>query len=265
MPPNLRSILALSSALGAAVAAAGGLLFSSAACGPGFDADEALTRTGTVTLGAEDLLIIDTAVDLIVQADRRTAEVTWSFEGTVSATSASAAQNLAESVDIVVDQDDDDALQLTLADVDRGRIEGLWRVSAPADLDVEVLGRGGSQLVDGFEGTVRANGVLGVAVLDARGDVFVASNAGEVLIESMLPSGTVIDVETGASIQLAIPLAFGARIEAQAGPNGEIIIQHPRLPQWLGSGLPYVVSVGDALSQVRLVSRAGSVFITPPL
>ena len=241
------------------------LTSTTSACGPGFDFDEGVVRTGTVSLDAQQVLVVDTATDLLVRASRRSGDVTWTFEGTVSATSADAARDLAQTVDIEVDDAESEQLVLTLPPVDNAELEGTWTVTAPSDLRIEVIGRGPAVVLEGFEGDISVDAALAVGILDSTGNIRVVSNTGEVVIDSDLPAGQTIEVETGAAIQLAIPLLFSAQIVAQAGPSGEISIQHPNLPPWPGGGQPYVVSAGGALASVQLVSRAGSVFITPPL
>ncbi|MEL7371777.1 MAG: hypothetical protein AAFN74_22825, partial [Myxococcota bacterium] len=191
--------------------------------------------------------------------------VTWQFEGTVSATSAGAAERIAEQVDVET-TDDRDRLTLTLGQIQQnGRLEGNWQIEAPEDLSVEVVSGGPTTLVFGFEGDVAIEAALSVAVVDTEGNVAIRSGSGEVLVQPDLRTGQTIDIEAGASIQLAAPPNLSASIQAAAGTDRTINITHPSLPLWPGGGLPYNVSVGGALNQIRLVSVAGDVFITLPL
>ena len=239
---------------------------STTGCSGGFDVQESFVRTGTVSLDAQRTLVIDTAVLLELDASRRTNEITWRLDGTVSATSAGAARNLAQAVEVEVDEADAGTVVFTLAQIGSdGLLEGTWSMTAPADLDVQVIGRGPAQTITGFQGDIAVEAALTVSVVQAEGSVSVVSGNGNVLVDTDLQPGRLVQVDTRGSIQLAVPTSLSALIEAQAGPNGTISIQHPALPAGNSNGLAYVVSVGGALSRVSLVSRAGDVFITLPL
>ncbi len=253
--------------LTATMAGAGiSVVVSSAGCGPGFDFEAPVVFTGTISLSQQRVLAIDTSVILDLRGSRRgDNEVTWSFEGTVSATSAEAAENLAMTTTVEVRDDDLDQLTLTLPPPQDGLLDGVWIVSAPADLDLSVVGRGRGQQIADFEGDITVEAAGGVAILGAQRNVSVRSNNGDILVDTILAPSTTTELSTAGSIQLAIPLDFSARIDAQAGQDRLIDIRHPNLPPWPGNGAPYSVSVGGALSRAGLVSSTGDVFITLPL
>ena len=241
----------------------GGILAAVASgCGPGFDVDEPLVRTGTVTVTGQGQVVIDSSVLLDLRAGTGE-DITWRFDGTVSATSAGAAQNLAAEVDIAVDEQTSDVL-LTLAAVQDGLLQGTWTITAPDSLDVRVVGRGPGQQITGFEGNVSVEAAVAVSVLQSEGNVTVRSG-GDVFVDTLLGPGRTVDVNTSGSIQLALPLTVSARIEVQVGDNGAISIQHPQLPSTFTGQKIYVANVGGSLGLAVLVSSGGSVFISPAL
>ena len=241
-----------------------GLSVFETGCGPTFDVQQSFVRTGTVTLGEQTALVIDTAVFVDLQANRRTNEITWKLDGTASATSAGAAKNLAESIDIAVDTSGD-AVRLTVSPVQDGLLEGTWQISAPADLDVQMIGRGPGQQIVGFDGNIGVDAAGGVIVLQSRGDIAIRSNTGDILIDTSLPPGRTVDVSAGGSIQVALPFGLNAAISARVTDGFAIDVRHRDYPSWPGGNLPYLYAPAGASSQVLLDTRLGNIFITPPL
>lgn len=250
--------------MGVFVAAIGSL---GTGCGTEFDFRlDDVVQTGTVTLSTQRILVVDSIVELDVRATRFGNEINWAFEGTVSATSAGAADNIANGPLVQADETAD-AVNLLLTQPQEGLIEGLWTVSVPSQIDVQVLGRGPGQRIEGFEGDVVVDAITGVAVLANEGNVTVRTG-GEVLVDSPLAPNSNITVNADGAIQIVLPARpttpIDALIFAQAGPNAAIVIQHPDLPPWPGGGLPYSATVGRGFSRIEAASRRGNVFFVAP-
>jgi hypothetical protein len=239
--------------LGAAI-----LVISQASCerAPAFTADR--TLTGTVSLGLETALKIESSVPVIIEGNPRLDEIYFKAEVTVTETSTALANEKAAALEVKVAQSDADRL-VTIALIDP-TMTGVLTIQVPSDLDLGIAS-GGSTEVEGMDGDIDVNALSGVMIVGVQKGLRVRAQAGPIKIDSDVLPSTGADVEIGAGdIELVAPSRVSALFDVKAG-NGAIVIQHPQLPPWAGGGQPYQANVNGGLALVHLLTNGGNIVI----
>ncbi len=245
--------------------AAVAISLSSSGCevGPQFTAQQ--KTTSTITLVGQRSLLINSALSTTILGERRLNEVEVELDARVSATSSATAHMLAAELEVVEDDSDPTVLSLTLPMLQQASLDGTLIIKVPKDLPVVAIQRSGTLDVIDVQESININAISHVRVTGAERDVSVAIEQGNALVETRATPGTQTIISVGSgSIELTVPLALSANIEAAVGTAGAIIPNHPALSPWVGGGLPYLANVNGGLSVFRLSTRSGNIVIRTP-
>lgn len=251
-------------ALGLATLALAAVALALPACGESFTAASEVVRSATVSVGRATTFVVDSPVPLLVTGVGRSTDVVYELTGVMTASTASVATELAEAVALSVETLDPQGIQLVFENAEprNGRLQGELRIWLPDDMDVVIFGNGGTVDVDRIEGNIDVNAIGQTRVLGAVGSVSVGVEAGAALVQTSALPGTVVDLRTrGGDIVLELPTRVSAQIVASAGGMGQIAQRHPNLPPYVGGGFDYVTTVGGGLSDIRLTTGSGNIFI----
>jgi hypothetical protein len=219
------------------------------------------TLTSTVTLSRESLLDVNLPIPVVLDGRSRTNDVVITVDLTVTASSSSAAIARADEIEIEANSEQG-VLRIGITEPMRVALGGAAELTLPGDLDVNVTERGGTVDVVSVDGDIVINSLSHVRVTDATGNVSVAVESGNALVQTESNPGkqTVIRLRRG-DIELTLPPAVSADIQADVLGNGNIVIAHPGLPRYPGGTLPYRATVAGGLSIVRLETGAGLIVI----
>ena len=252
------------SVLLAALASAGGLAVLGTSCGAEYTGAHDFVRTATVALDRETTFIVDAPVDLVVEGHPRSSDLVYTLKATATASTASAAQALAEAVVLETVAVEPRGIRLVMKGMEpkNGLVRGVLRVQLPDDMDLFLVGRGASVNVDAMEGDMEV-AALGHARVDgAVGNVKLGSQSGNALLSASPLPGSIIEVlAVRGDVQLSLPAVVSAQIQATPGGGGQVVIRHPGLPAGLGGTAAYAVVVGGGLSLISLVTQAGNIVI----
>lgn len=218
------------------------------------------TLTSTVAVGGERILVVDVPVAVEITAAPLRTDVFVELDLVVTASTATRARVLAESVTLEILRPDSSRVKVTFAELEDGNLSGVLRVQAPPVLGLEV---GSLDLVSitGMEGDVFVASVGPVKVAEAEGDVRVDTRGGNVIIDAELPPGAEISASTGGGdIELAIPARPSVDVEAAINGQGQIYVTHPALPAPI-SAVAYQATVSGGLASARLLTQGGSIVI----
>ncbi len=226
-------------------------------------ASVAWVRSATITLSSEELLYVESAVGLVVEGQGRTNNLVLQLNATLTASSATTAARLAAQTEPFIERKDG-AVRIVVPSVDGATVEGTLLLRCPDDLSLRAFGKGGTVEVRGLDGALEIDAVTHVRVEDARANSTVRVVRGNVLIQTLAtPASETVATTQGGDIQLTLPRALSAQIQAQA-QNGAISVQHPSLPRWLGGDRPYTANVGGGLALIYANTSAGNIILTQP-
>jgi hypothetical protein len=219
------------------------------------------TLTSTVTLSRESVLEVNLPIPMVLDGASRTNDVVINVDLTVTASSSSAAIARADEIEIVT-MSEQGVLRVGITEPMRVALGGIAALTMPGDLDVVLTERGSTVDVVSIEGDIVINSLSHVRVVGATSNVSVAIETGNALVQTESNPGkqTVIQLKRG-DIELTLPPAVSADIEADVLGNGNIVIAHPRLPRYPGGTLPYRATVAGGLSIIRLQTGAGLIVI----
>jgi hypothetical protein len=232
-------------------------------CGETYTEEVSFVRTSTVPLGQQTTLVVDAPLPLEVVGRRRSTDLVYHLDATMTASTASIAVRLAEAARVKTELEGLEArLEFEGFEPDGGRISGgRLRVWVPDDMDVQLVGRGGPVDVSAILGDVDVVGATHARVVGAEGSVRVAVDQGNAIAEVAARPGSIVELATNrGDVQVLLPAAPSVTVQARAD-NGAILVRHPNLPRYAGGGLPYGAVVNGGLSQVVLTSVAGNVVI----
>ncbi|MBK8011315.1 MAG: hypothetical protein IPK13_08185 [Deltaproteobacteria bacterium] len=239
-----------------AVAAAVGL--SACTLAPQYTADRSISES--VELAGEQVLVVDAILPIDFRGARRRSDIQIDIEATLTASSAETAEEMAAALAIEKANTDPSILTLTLAAPTKGFISGTLVITAPSDLDVQIVERGGAVRVDGLEGTLQVDALSDVQVRNAQNNVLIRVAEGLAVLDTLGLPGTTTQVAVGVGdVYLALPTTtLNLTLFAQ---GQRIIVDHPQLPRVLNTGRPYEATVGVALAAVSLTAQQGAVTI----
>lgn len=242
---------------------AGAVLIAAPSCEEAdqFSVDRVVTST--VAVSAERRLVIDSPVALDLRGETSIDDIYASLEATITASSAARARDLADALDVAVEHLDSSTLKLTLPPPKEAALSGTLRLRVPARFDASVFARGGAAMIDSLQGTIAVSSVSHVRVERALGNVEISVSSGNVLLDTALFPGGTTRVEVGlGDIELKLPEALSADIDAAIRSQGEVLIAHPRLlPAVDLDRRRYHAVVAGGLSVVRLVTGTGRIVI----
>jgi hypothetical protein len=219
------------------------------------------TLTSTVTLSRESLVFVNLPIPVVIEGSNRTDDVVIEVDLTVTASSSTVADLKADEVKIET-KSENDALLVAITEPPRVTLGGRCSILMPADVDLKVLGRGGTVDVVSMEGQIEIDAITHVRVVGVQDNMDVAIENGNALIESEAPPGKLLVVNLNrGDIDLTLPAAVSANIEADVIGSGNIVIAHPMLPRYPGGTLPYRADVSGGLSVIRLQTGTGLIVI----
>jgi hypothetical protein len=222
---------------------------------------ETRSLTSTVALDRESLLDVDSVVSLSIVGERRSTDLHFALEATVTASTSTRAKILADAL-ALAPTSDGDTVTLKVEAPSEASLSGTLEIGAPPDLDLTIVERGGTVDVEDLEGSLRIVSQSHVRVVGATRDTVVGVVSGNALVDTLATPGTTTTIEvTAGDIELTLPEGLSANLLAVAG-QGQIYIAHPRLPPFLGRpGDVYSANVGGGLAVFRLETRAGKIVI----
>lgn len=236
------------------------LSFTLVACGVVGD-PVSFERSGAEALGSQRLLVVSAPIELRLVGAARSTELSYTLEGTLTASTTETAERLAEDLDVEITQEDSQ-VSLTLTAPSGATLSGTLALSLPADLNLEVTAAGPGLWVQGVSGDQTLRTASSVRVEGAEGDLSVSVNSGNAILYSALTAGTTTQVEVGAgSIQLFLPAVPSVRLRAVSS-DGQIVVEHPRLPATYSDQSDYSAVLNGGQSQATLYTRQGSVVLS---
>jgi hypothetical protein len=252
-----RRTLAVALLGGAALALAG------PSCGSGFTESAEVVRTATIALGRETTFLVDIPVDLVVEGHPRSTDLVYTLKATVTASTASVAQGLAEAVKLSTQAEDARGIRLVAEGLEpkNGQVRGVLKVQLPDDMDLFLIGHATVEVHE-VEGALQVAAAGHALVEGAVGNVSVGSQAGNALVAvNPLPGSLVEILAVRGDVQLTVPTAVSAQVVASPGGGGQLVVRHPAFPTPLNPAAPYAVSVGGGLSQITLTTQVGNIVI----
>lgn len=219
--------------------------------------------TSTVTLRGETRLIVDSLIPIEIRGERRLDEIRVVIDATLTASTSTRANAAAEKLSFDEAHPDARTVTLSLAAPEDALLTGTFRLEVPADMDVKAVERASTVFIEGMDGAIDVTSVSHVRVVEASKDVRVNVGRGNALVDATLTPGSTVDVRVRAGdVELRVPEALSADIEATFATEGAIITDHARLPPFFGTaGQPYRASVGGGLSIVRIATGTGRIVI----
>lgn len=219
------------------------------------------TFTSTVTLGGESKVLIEAWMPIEITADLSRDDIFVEFKGTVTASSSSKAQSLADGLDLTVTREG--GLAIRLLQPAGGTVGGALRIVVPTRVQVDGRAQVGTISVRGLKSAVQAAGAAGTLVQDIEGDIVALATSGNVIVSTALTAGAGIRAEVGSgNVEIAVPASVSATIQARVGSQGEVLIQHPAFPTPFGPARTnYSASANGGLSGIVALTQAGSVII----
>lgn len=234
------------------------------ACEPLERYTESTVRTATVTLSAEDTLVVESAFPLLVTGMRRRDDLSYHLQAEVTTSSTTTSKKIADELAVDMERVDARTVKLKVTAPADAVLGGVFRVWIPADLQLALFSQGGPVEVDRVEGAMVINAITHARVVGARNHVTLRVESGNALVETSQAPGVITDVLVGrGDVQVTLPAFLSAQIAATAGGGGAVLASHPSLPA-MQAGRPYRVSVNGGLSQLRAETRLGNVILRSP-
>lgn len=233
------------------------------ACGETYSAQATFVRTSTVPLGQETAFLVDSPVRVTLIGQPRSSDLVYHLEGTITASTTTVAQGLADEIEVETEAPDVRTTQLVIrgTDFDDGTISAHLRIWVPEDMDVGVVARNGTLDIVDIGGDIDALSASHGKIVGATGSVELGVDRGNAIAEvSALPGSTISVATNTGDVQVILPPRPSVALSAQTN-QGAILVRHPQLPAYPGGGLPYGVQVNGGLSQVTLTAGIGNVVI----
>lgn len=232
-----------------------------------FEADRFIDAT--VPLEGAGRVVLDVPVPVRVTGGAF-GEVTVTGTVTVVTSSATRSRELADA--LRVEEIREDGVLTTGVQVPgegggtpfpEATLRGALQVTLPSDVELQVLQRGGSTVVEAMRAELDVRSVGPVQVLDAPSSVSVRCDNGPVEVRTRAAAGTrtFLGMVAGSEARVVLPRTLSARVIAQTG-DGNVFLQHPQLPR--GSAQPYDVTVGGGLAEVEVSVGRGNIVLLAP-
>lgn len=140
---------------------------------------------------------------------------------------------------------------------------GGLEVQVPADTDLVLLQRGGTVDLAGVRAQMDIQSTGAVQVLGVENNAKIATAGGGIRVETRLLSGSLLDVTALAGpVNLIMPRSPSVRLEATAGPEAQVISQHPDFPPRPGQR-EYRATVGSGSASVVVDALRDNILLLP--